>query len=215
MRSDDDPEMSYLRSVEDSLAEIREVVHQLTQKEIHLARRWWREGVPLEAVRSGILDVVTKRRAENQDTAVSLSYCRHAVRKHAKLLVEMRTGTQENWIGEEEEIRSRVGTLIGLLKTRSELLSDTKPAVAACLRECIEKLKIIREGHGSDLLFDLENNLLADCFRASSREEQQHILEQANAKALESGAMGAALERSRKVFRDKIIREMYELPVFE
>ena len=215
MRSDDDPEMSYLRAVEDTLAELRRVVHQLTQKEIHLARKWWKDDVPLEAVRSGILEIVAKRQAEGKDTAFGLSYCRHAVLRHAKLLAEMRSGKQENWAEEEEESAEHLEKLRAKLQARADALEDETPELAACIRESLRQLDIVRQVGEEGILFNLESNLLEACFEALPGEKQEEILRAAHSKAEASGAMGKALDRSRMVFRDKILRDMYELPSFE
>ena len=98
--TDTDPEIEFLRTVEDLFATLRGVPHLLSPKEVQLARTWWEDGVPIPAVTAGVTEVMEKRRqADDGDLVVSLSYCRHAVRRHAKRLKDQHVGAHS---GEED-----------------------------------------------------------------------------------------------------------------
>ena len=54
---------------------------------------WWRDEIPLAAVAAGLTEVFSRNRdREDGDPVVSLSYCRHAVKRNAKRLAEMHIG---------------------------------------------------------------------------------------------------------------------------
>ena len=93
MAAEDDREISYYRAVEDLFATLRGVPHMLSPKDFHLLRSWWREGIPLAAVSAGATEVFARRRERGEiDPVVSLSYCRHAVKAHARRIADMRVG---------------------------------------------------------------------------------------------------------------------------
>ena len=81
----EEEELRYYRSVEDFFAWVRGVPHTLSPRDFQLLRSWWRDQVPLAAVLAGITEVISRRREDGDgDPVVSLSYCRHAVRRHAR-----------------------------------------------------------------------------------------------------------------------------------
>ena len=218
MRADDDLEMTYIRAVEDCFAELRKHPHMLSQKEIHLAKKWWKEEIPLEAVRSGILEIIARRQAEGEDSVFGLAYCRHAVKRQAKLLAQMRTGLQENWTPEDSALSEDLLLLSRKLDERAACLKDVfhevselilKSAQAIASQASIATAEIDLE------LFHMETALLAACFEALPAEERHEILRMAEEKAKASGARDEVLERTRRVFQDKLVRELLELPRFE
>ena len=50
----DERELEYYRAVEDLFATLRGVPHIISPKDFQLLREWWRDEVPLSAVRAGI-----------------------------------------------------------------------------------------------------------------------------------------------------------------
>ncbi len=97
MTDDESLELEYYRAVEDLFATLRGVPHVISPKDFQLLREWWRDEVPLAAVRAGITEVFARRRERGElDPVVSLSYCRHAVRKHAQRLAEMLVGASDD-----------------------------------------------------------------------------------------------------------------------
>lgn len=219
MRADADQEMNFLRAVEDCFAELRKQPHMLSQKEIHLAKKWWKEEIPLEAVRSGILEIIARRQAEGEDTVFGLAYCRHAVKRQAKLLAQMRTGLQESWHPEEaEEVSESLRRLSRKLYERAAGLDDIFGEVSELILECARNVESQEKTPTSKVdleLFHMETALLAACFEALPTSERERILKTAEEKARASGARAEALEKTRRVFRDKLVRELLELPRFE
>ena len=88
----DDAEAAYYRAVEDHFAALRGTVFIFTPKDFALLRGWFREGVPLGAVIAGIDEAFERRRGEGADPVSSLSYCRHAVTRHARRLAAAHVG---------------------------------------------------------------------------------------------------------------------------
>ncbi|HUK11957.1 MAG TPA: hypothetical protein VLW17_01545 [Thermoanaerobaculaceae bacterium] len=88
-----DPELEFYRAVEDHFAALRGTPFLFTPKDFALLRKWWREGVPLAAVLAGLGEVFERRRERDGDPVSSLSYCRHAVARHAKRLASAHTGS--------------------------------------------------------------------------------------------------------------------------
>ena len=86
-------EFAYYRAVEDHFAALRGTPFLFSPKDFALLRSWWQEGVPLAAVLNGIGEVCERRRETRDDPVSSLSYCRHAVRRHAKRLIAARAGS--------------------------------------------------------------------------------------------------------------------------
>lgn len=79
-------EAVYYRAVEDHFGRLRGTPFLFSPKDFALLRGWWSEGVPLAAVLAGIAEVFERRAAAGDDPVSSLSYCRHAVARHAKRL---------------------------------------------------------------------------------------------------------------------------------
>ncbi|MEJ2582841.1 MAG: hypothetical protein P8127_14590 [Acidobacteriota bacterium] len=94
MQADDDTrEIAYYREIEDYFATLRGVPHVLSPKDFQLLREWWRDEIPLPAVRAALAEVFARRRDRGEpDPVVSLSYCRHAVKAHARRAAEMHVG---------------------------------------------------------------------------------------------------------------------------
>ncbi len=92
MSQPDDAEIAFYRAVEDHFAALRGTPVLFSPKDFALLRRWWREGVPLAAVLAGVSEAAERRRERDGDPVSSLSYCRHAVARHAKRLAANRVG---------------------------------------------------------------------------------------------------------------------------
>lgn len=218
MTEETDPEILYLREIEDCFAALRGQPHILSPRDMHLARTWWNEGIPLQAVHSGISEVVARKSLEG-DVVLSLSYCRHAVRKHAKELTRQRTGLQEDYESTPQDDESgTLERLIEAIKTRAHALIPEFPRLSDNLYACVGELESLASGECSDVylaLFELETTLLSSCFKSLPTKLQEEILKRANEKARASRASGQALERAQMVFRDKLLREFLELPSFE
>jgi len=79
-------EAAFYRAVEDHFARLRGTPFLFTSRDFALLRRWWAEGVPLAAVLAGLGEVFERRAAADGDPVSSLSYCRHAISRHARRL---------------------------------------------------------------------------------------------------------------------------------
>lgn len=210
--------MEYLRAVEDCFAELRNQTHQLTQKEIHLAKKWWKEEIPLEAVRGGILEIIARRESEGRDRVFGLPYCRHAVKRHAKQLSAMRIGAREGWQGEDDTSTGILRDLSQALREKAAALGKEQREVAELIHRTAEEIESLESATSNELdatLFELETALLSACFEALPAQEKEEILSQAEEMAHASGARAEALDRTLRVFRDKLIRELLQLPRFE
>jgi hypothetical protein len=87
-------EIAFYRVAEDHFAALRGTPFLFSPKDFALLRTWWREGVPLAAVIAGIGEVFERRRERSADPVSSLSYCRHAVARHARRLAAARAGAE-------------------------------------------------------------------------------------------------------------------------
>ena len=93
MNKPDDAEIAFYRAVEDHFAALRGTPLLFSPKDFTLLRRWWQEGVPLAAVLAGVSEAAERRRERDGDPVSSLSYCRHAVARHARRLAASHVGT--------------------------------------------------------------------------------------------------------------------------
>lgn len=89
-------EAAYYRSIEDAFARLRGTPFLLSPKDFALLQRWWTEGVPLAAVLAGVAEVFAKRRERCDDPVSSLTFCRHAVQRHARRLAAVAVGREEH-----------------------------------------------------------------------------------------------------------------------
>jgi hypothetical protein len=219
--STDDAEIAYLRAVEDLFGALRGVPHILSPKDIHLARELWREGVPAEAVSAGVSEIIDrKRQAGDDEPVVSLSYCRHAIRKSARRMAEQRVGAhgEDSPQPPSQDTTAAAAALVERLNQAAARLSQGRPPVSHVVvrvaRELATGLDSSPAGFES-LAFDLEAALLDGCWSALEPGEQRRIEKSANGAARSSGATGTALERARRAFRDRELRALLDLPRLE
>ncbi len=202
--------------VEDLFATLRGVPHLLSPKDVQLARDWWKDGVPLPAVTAGVTEVMEKRRqADDGDPIVSLSYCRHAVRRHAKRLKEQQVGARSG----SEDPRD-TDQLIGALTADLRQAADHArfPEAAATIEKFavqVDALVGTAPALVDEQLFALETALLEACRRTLPQETLAEIERSAEAKTAASGATGDALKRSRRAMIDRKIRHLLDLPRLE
>ena len=218
MAENDEPEIEYYRTIEDLFAALRGVPHILSPKDFELMRGWWRDEIPLSAVRTGITEVFA-RRSERDDPSplVSLSYCRHAVQTHAKRIAAMQVGAATDTpptLDADAALRS----LAQRLGDASKKQQSSRPRVAAAIdRLAAEVLSATElpphlvEEH----LYALETTLLANCLVALDDEERAGLEERARQEAAASTADDEARERSFRALRDRSLRTLLELPRLE
>jgi hypothetical protein len=213
------PELDYYRAVEDLFASLRGVAHVLSPKDFQLLRSWWRDQVPMTAVTAGVTEVFARRSDRGErDPVTSLSYCRHAVARHARRLAEMRVGAETE--PEEETVpvteiaaglAARLRAAAGSVRDAVPAVADVCDAIAAQVEGSADMPLAVLEEH----LFALETLLLAGCWKALPDRDRCEIERESADQAAASGASGKALERTRVALRDRQLRRRLGLPRLE
>ncbi|MFV2073361.1 MAG: hypothetical protein ACC742_12015 [Thermoanaerobaculales bacterium] len=216
----DGNEIDYYREVEDLFATLRGVPHMLSPKDFHLMRQWWRDGVPLMAVRAGITEVLAKRQERgDSEPVVSLSYCRHAVAAHARRLAAMRVGApDENAARSSADAASAMRALAGRLAETADRQRPQRPAIAGIVDGIAREIEGTAELPADGLekhLFALETALLTNCRRALDDSSLDEIEERARQRAAATAATPDSEKRAFRALRDKMLRELLALPRLE
>jgi len=215
----DEAEIAYYRAVEDLFAALRGVPHTLSPRDFHLLRTWWREGVPLAAVRTAVTEVFARRRERGDDGPVlSLAYCRHAVREHVKRLAAMRVGAPAT-AGVEaldaacalDGLADRLDAIVSELRHRRPRVADVVARVAAELRAARE----LPPGMIEDHLYSLESTLLDACLQALDEDDRQALEQRATAEAAAAATNPEARQRMCLALRDRLLRDLLALPRLE
>ena len=216
---DDTRELEYFRAVEDLFATLRGVPHIISPKDFQLLREWWRDEIPLSAVRAGITEVFARHRERGDtDPVVSLSYCRHAVRKHARRMAEMQVGASDDSPPISLETRPALEALAGDLTTTAAHLRPEKPRIAEIVQGIAATVEAASELPVAALeehLFALESAFLATCLEALDERERQSIEERARHEAEATAATPDARERAFRALRDRLLRSELGLPRLE
>jgi hypothetical protein len=124
-----DAEVSYYRAVEDHFARLRGTPFLFTPKDFGLLRRWWQDGVPLAAVLAGIGEVMARRAAAGEDPVSSLSYCRHAVSRHARRLQVAAVGAAD--VPSGVDVPARLAAYASAARRAAESVAGLGEAAAA------------------------------------------------------------------------------------
>jgi hypothetical protein len=212
-----DPELDYYRDVEDRFASLRGAPHVLSPRDFQLLRSWWRDGVPLSAVISGLTEVFARNRErDDADVISSLSYCRHAVRKHAKRFAEMHAGGHDAASTDATEA-PRIDGVVDALDRAARVSS--RRGVAEILERVREQIeRAARELPAAALdehLFAIESTMLAECWQALSNRERQTIERRVERAAAASTTDDAARRRTVRALRDRETRLLLSLPRLE
>ena len=218
MASDDELELEYYRAVEDLFATLRGVPHVISPKDFQLLREWWRDEVPLAAVRAGITEVFARRRERGElDPIVSLSYCRHAVRKHARRVAEMLVGATDEAASPTEPgpaLEALAADLFAVAdRSRRERprIADVVERIATAVQAASELPASAIEEH----LFALESALLANCLEALDEPTRLALENRARKEAESTAATTEARDRTFRALRDRFLRRDLELPRLE
>lgn len=219
MSPEDEKELEYYRAVEDLFATLRGVPHVVSPKDFQLLREWWRNEVPLAAVRAGITEVFARRRERGElDPVVSLSYCRHAVRKHAQRVAEMQVGAPDDGMSLPPDSRPALKTLAADLNAVAARLRSEKPRIANIINSIATAVETASELPASALeehLFALESALLANCLEALDEPSRKTLEKRARNEADSTAATPQARERTFRALRDRLLRSDLELPRLE
>lgn len=215
----DERELEYYRAVEDLFATLRGVPHIISPKDFQLLREWWRDEVPLSAIQAGITEVFARRRERGEvDPVVSLTYCRHAVRKHARRIADMRVGTAESGAVTSFEPGPAIEALASDLTATAARWRAERPRLAEVIERIAKTVEAASELPVSTLeehLFALESALLANCFDALDEGRRRSIEERARADAEATAATPEARERTFRALRDRLLRSELGLPRLE
>ncbi len=209
----DEQELEYYRAIEDFFAALRGVPHTLSPKDFQLLRSWWRERVPLAAVRAGINEAVARRRERGEETpVVSLSYCRHAVRAQARRLAAAHVG-EADASAEAAPAGAAVEELARHLEDAAGRQEAPRPRVAAVLRAVAGQVGALAgrpAAEAEEQLFALETSLLAACREALADDESADLAEDAR-----SAAGAGAGDTAVAAHRDRLLRQRLGLPRLE
>jgi len=217
----DDLELSYYRSVEDLFASLRGTPHVLSPRDFQLLRSWWRDEIPLVAVSAGLTEVFAlHREREDNNPVVSLSYCRHAVKRQAKRLAEMHVGTTEMDPGTgPQETAENCRHLANDLISAADVQRDQRPDVADALTRIADQVGMagrdLPAGLLDEYLFGLESAMLHECWQALPHDERQTINDRVTTAVEGSSASDEARQRSVRALRDREIRLLLDLPRLE
>jgi hypothetical protein len=219
MSSESKEERDYYRAVEDIFATLRGVPHTLSPKDFQLLRQWWRDEIPLSAIRAGITEVFARRRERGEpDPVVSLGYCRHAVRTHARRAAEMLVGAHDEGGSTAPDARTRLRELSSELNRTA----DAQRSEYATLADLISRFAATVAAAGDlppetveEHLFALESALLANCLAALDDRRREKIEARARREAEATSASPEAGERAFRALRDRLLRAELGLPRLE
>jgi hypothetical protein len=219
MAPDDPAELAYYREVEDLFAALRGVPHVLSPKDFQLMRSWWRDEVPMSAIRTGVTEVFARRtERDDAEPVVSLSYCRHAVAEHARRLTEMRVGATAPSGTDTLSAVESIERLAGRLAAAADSARPSRPRVA----EVIDRIRIEVDAAATvdtdfveEHLFALESTLLADCLDALEDDDRRRLEERARADAEAVALTPEARDRTFRALRDRLLRALLDLPRLE
>jgi hypothetical protein len=220
MAEKDDREISFYRAVEDLFANLRGVPHMLSPKDFQLLRGWWRDEIPLAAIRAGVAEVFARRRERGElDPVVSLSYCRHAVQSHARRIADMQVGGHDD-NGESPvfDASTALESLAADLRSAAKALRETRPRVADVIDRnvlSIEASADLPPAIVEEHLFALESALLANCLAALDEESRAELEDRARAEAESTSTTAEARDRTFRALRDRMLRSLLNLPRLE
>ena len=220
MAAEDNLEISYYRTVEDLFATLRGVPHLMSPKDFQLLRGWWRDEIPLAAIRAGVTEVFARRLERGEiDPVVSLSYCRHAVKAHARRFADMRVGGHDE-DGEPSilDTATAVGSLAADLRMAGKEQLPGRPMVA----DAIERIALSVEASAElpleiieEHLFAIESALLSNCLSALDEESRTELEKRARTEAENTSTTSEARERTYRALRDRMLRNLLNLPRLE
>jgi hypothetical protein len=215
-----DPELAYYRTVEDFFSTLRGLPHTLSPKDFELLRSWWRDRVPLAAVRAGLAEVFARRREDGEpEPVVSLRYCRHAVARHARSIAEMRVGSDEGARApDHQDASGRLALVAAQLRDCADQQRQPNPHLGELIDGIADSLMDAAELPPAALdehLFALEATLLTGCLAALDDAQRATLDHAARAAASSSSATEEAHERAFRAHRDRQLRSLLGLPRLE
>lgn len=219
MAPDVTPELEFYRSVEDLFSTLRGVPHVLSPKDFQLLRSWWKDRVPLSAVRTGVTEVFARKRERGEsEPVVSLTYCRHAVDAHAKRMAEMRIGAASEPSATSAVTPESIHRLVDSLRSSETRNRAERPRVASVIERISHEVGNATEIESvfvEEHLYALESALLADCLVALEDKERRLLEDRARGEAERIAVSPEAFERTFTALRDRLLRDLLQLPRLE
>ncbi len=210
----DEAELAYYRAVEDLFAGLRGVPHLLSPADFQLLRGWWRDRVPLAAIRAGLAEVIARRRDRGEaDPVVSLRYCRHAVTRHAKRIAAMHVGATVD--SAPDDLAARLSNLAGRLERAARKLDPPLDRVVIATSEAVRAAVELSPEQIEPHLYDLEAAMLDACAALLPDALHGELEAAARTSAAASGARDKALERTLRAHLDRLVRDRLALPRLE
>ncbi|MGD1146408.1 MAG: hypothetical protein ABR961_00480 [Thermoanaerobaculaceae bacterium] len=216
MNGPEDDEVAYYRAVEDHFAALRGTPFLFSPKDFALLRDWWRDGVPLAAVLAGVGEAWERRRERQEDPISSLSYCRHAVKRHAGMLAAAHVGGPDH-VPEVDP----AAALASLAMEIGDVAQRWKnaPAVEALLKDlahAVATLPSDREPEALDqTLADLEFASLDALYAALPPELRSGIERDVDSDLAGLAVEPEVWERTRRALSIKTARRLVGLPRLE
>lgn len=218
----DPHEIEFYRQVEDLFATLRGSPHILSPKDFQLLREWWTRDIPLRAIMAGLSEVFLHHRERDEaEPIVSLTYCRHAVERHARRLADAAVGT-EDVQGQDPltngDRREFIDRLVGQLKQCRSAIATNEPNVAEAIGRIADQLERTHDLPTQELeehLYGLEQALLSGCMEALSPAIKESIKASARARTDATGASGETRDRTLRAMTDRELRQHLGLPRLE
>lgn len=208
--------LAYYRAIEDAFAALRGTICVFVPKDYWLAQEWCRAGVPLAAVMAGVAEVFSKAQERGADPPSSLSYCRHAVRRHARRLATAHVGGPADAI--EVAVGPALERLAAVIREVASAWSE-QPAVVGVL----DRLATAVEGVPSSAppaavevtLERLEEGAIEAMFKSMSAQDREEVMRVVENVPVSGELSPEVVERSRRAVQARAVRERIGLPRLE
>ncbi len=206
---DQSPESRYHRAIEDLYIDLRGPPLQFAPKDYHIAKEWYREGIPLELIERTVREIFARREArrdeEKQDKVWSLSYVRRQVKAAWRRQQELQAPGAGG--GEEElDLPARLANLAAALP--ADLAG--RAAAAERILGLAGDAEAIEQG-----LAEIDREIVrraSDALPAADRQAIETELATSRA-ALAERLAADELERAGDRLREQILRRRLGLPV--
>jgi hypothetical protein len=209
-------ELAYYRAVEDHFARLRGTPFLFSPKDFGLLRGWWSEAVPLAAVIAGIGEVMARRSDRGEDPVSSLSYCRHAVTRHAKRLAATAVGTEG--MVPAFDVPAALAAYAAAVRDAAARWS-AEPRTAAALTALAGAVETLPQDAPPAALeataTTLEATALDAAAAALSAERRRSLEGELQAALLAAGGAGELTATARRAVVVKLLRGMFGVPRLE
>ncbi len=210
-------ELEYYRAVEDHFARLRGTPFLLSPKDFGLMRTWWQDDVPLAAVFAGLNEVAERRRGRGEGPISSLSYCRHAVARHARRLAEANVGGAPGDI-EEIDVAASLRRSVEALRAAAQRWADQTEVRSAleALADSVEGLPETASPAAVDeTLSRLETGFLESLLGGLSGPLRERVEAEVDEGMEGLDAAPEVVERTRRALSFRALRTALGLPRLE